>query len=75
MKIAVDLKTCENHGQCTYVAPSVFSLDDEGQLSLRSLATEEYVSADLDEGMREEIEEAIGMCPVQAIRELEGESA
>jgi ferredoxin len=75
MKIAVDLTTCENHGQCTYVAPSVFSLDDAGHLAFRALATEEYVSGDLADGMREEIEEAIGMCPVQAIRELEGERA
>lgn len=69
MKIAVDLTSCENHGQCTYVAPSVFALDQEGQLSFRAIAKDEYVSDEIAEGLRADLEEAIGMCPVQAIRE------
>jgi ferredoxin len=73
MKIAVDLTTCENHGQCTYVAPAVFSLDDQGQLSLRAMAQDEYLSDEISEELRDGVEEAIGMCPVQAIQELQGD--
>lgn len=68
MRIAVDLRQCENHGQCTFLAPDVFSLDEDGRLSFRAEADEEYVSGDLDQGLAEDIEEAIDMCPVQAIR-------
>ena len=73
MRIAVDLKTCENHGQCTYVAPDVFSLDADGHLSFRLQAQDEYRSGDLAEDIRDSVDDAIGMCPVQAIRELEGD--
>jgi ferredoxin len=71
MKIAVDLTKCQNHGQCTYSAPKVFSLDDSGQLAFRAVAEDEYVSGQLDEAWREDVEEAIDMCPVQAIRDAE----
>ena len=74
MKIAVDLVTCENHGQCTFVAPDVFSLNDDGELSFRSVATTEYVSDTILEEHRLEVEDAIGMCPVQAIREATGDA-
>ncbi len=72
MKIAVDLTKCQNHGQCTYSAPQVFSLDDEGELAFRAEAKDEYVSGELNEEWREDIEEAIDMCPVQAIRSVDG---
>jgi ferredoxin len=68
MKIAVDLTKCQNHGQCTYVAPQVFSLDDNGELSFRAEAKDEYVSGDLDEAWRDDVTDAIDMCPTQAIR-------
>jgi ferredoxin len=71
MKIAVDLTKCQNHGQCTYSAPQVFSLDDQGELAFRASATDQYVSGELVEDWREDIEEAIDMCPVQAIRSLD----
>jgi ferredoxin len=73
MKIATDLTKCQNHGQCTYSAPQVFSLDDDGQLAFRAVATDEYKSGELDEAWREDIEEAIDMCPVQAIRDATDE--
>jgi ferredoxin len=69
MKIAVDLTKCQNHGQCTYSAPQVFSLDDNGELAFRAVATgDEYVSGELDEAWREDVGEAVDMCPTQAIR-------
>jgi ferredoxin len=73
MRIAVDLVKCENHGQCMYAAPAVFALDDKGELTFRGAAADEYRSAELGEALRESIEEAIDMCPVRAIREIENE--
>ncbi|WP_067674450.1 ferredoxin [Nocardia miyunensis] len=71
MKIAVDLTMCQNHGQCTYSASSVFALDDKGQLSFRAAAQDEYLSGELDDAVAEDVEEAIDMCPVQAIRRVD----
>jgi ferredoxin len=68
MKIAVDLTKCQNPGQCTYSAPQVFSLDDNGELAFRADAKDEYVSGELDEAWHEDVEEAVDMCPTQAIR-------
>ena len=66
MKVEVDLKKCQDHGQCVYAAPDLFALDDEGRLSLRSRATDVYV-ADVDEENAEELYEAAEVCPLQAI--------
>ncbi|MEX5637142.1 ferredoxin [Parafrankia sp. FMc2] len=30
MKFSVDLTQCENHSQCSFAAPNLFDLDDEG---------------------------------------------
>jgi ferredoxin len=73
MRIAVDLVKCENHGQCMYAAPDVFALNDNGELTFRETATDEYRSGELDEALRKGIEEAIDMCPVRAIRDLDDE--
>lgn len=71
MKLEVDLATCENHGQCTFSAPAVFSLNEQGELSLRDAATKDLVVITTPADASEEaIEEAVDMCPVQAIRML-----
>jgi ferredoxin len=67
VKYAVDLHQCQNLGQCTVSAPNVFSFDDSGQLSLRTQADDEYVSAELAEGDAAEASVAADMCPMQAI--------
>ena len=66
MKVEVDLKKFQDHGQCVYAAPGLFALDDDGRLSLRSRATDVYV-ADVDEDSAEELHEAAEVCPLQAI--------
>jgi ferredoxin len=63
MRISVDRDLCQSHGRCAFVAPSIFSLDAELELSYE---------ADPDESLRAEVEEAIGGCPEQAIREVSG---
>ncbi|MEU5594936.1 ferredoxin [Streptomyces sp. NPDC020298] len=59
MKVVVDMNKCQDHGQCVFAAPDVFSLDDAGHLA--------YVS-DPDGALRDEVEEAADVCPLQAIR-------
>ena len=71
LKVIVDLNKCNDHGQCVYSAPDVFVLNDRGELSFRDEAKDLYVSGDLDEGLRDSLEEAADICPMQAI-EIEG---
>ncbi|GHH85658.1 ferredoxin [Streptomyces capitiformicae] len=59
MKVVVDMNKCQDHGQCVFASPDVFSMDDDGHLL--------YV-ADPDESLRDEVEEAADVCPLQAIR-------
>ena len=68
MRITVDLNKCQDHGQCVFSAPAVFALDDSGKLALRAEATTgAYTSAELDESLRDDVEEAADACPLQAI--------
>lgn len=68
MHITVDLNKCQDHGQCVFSAPSVFALDDRGKLSFRAETTAgTYTSADLEESLRDDVEEAADSCPLQAI--------
>ena len=67
MRVVVDLTTRVDHGQCVIAAPTVFSLDENGRLVFRREMTEIYVSDELDESLRDEVEEASDVCPVQAI--------
>ncbi|MBD0842110.1 ferredoxin [Streptomyces sp. TRM68416] len=62
MKVVVDMNKCQDHGQCVFATPEVFSMDDSGHLA--------YVP-DPDDALRDEVEEAADVCPLQAIR-LEG---
>ncbi|WP_030930867.1 ferredoxin [Streptomyces sp. NRRL S-646] len=59
MKVVVDMNKCQDHGQCVFAAPDVFQLDGNGRLG--------YVS-DPDDALRDEVEEAADVCPLQAIR-------
>ena len=58
MKIVVDMDLCADHGQCVYAAPEVFQLDDNGKLVFK---------AEPDESLRDLVEEAADVCPMQAI--------
>ena len=71
MNIVVDLNKCQDHGQCVFSAPKVFSLDQDGKLSFRQEATATYISAELGESLRDDVEEAADVCPLQAI-DIEG---
>jgi ferredoxin len=58
VRVIVDRDKCQDHGQCTFAAPDVFHLDDDGHLV--------YV-AEPDDSQRESVEDASDVCPVQAI--------
>jgi ferredoxin len=68
MRITVDLAKCQDHGQCVFSAPAVFALDDQGKLALRAEAGgDSYTSEELDDALRDDVEEAADACPLQAI--------
>jgi ferredoxin len=58
MRVVVDPAKCADHGQCVFAAPEVFQLDEAGKL----VHTE-----DVDESLRDAVEEAADVCPLQAI--------
>ncbi len=58
MKVKVDYSLCQDHGQCAIAAPDVFRINDDGKLEYEPTA---------DESLRDEVEEAADVCPVQAI--------
>ncbi len=59
IKVVVDLDVCQNHGQCVFSAPQVFELDDDGDLV--------QLQAEVGDDLRDAVEEAADVCPVQAI--------
>lgn len=62
LKIDVDMDKCQHYGQCVFDAPTVFSLNDDDKL--------EY-AATADDSERENVERAVEICPMQAIRLVE----
>ena len=62
LKIHVDMEKCQHYGQCVFDAPNVFRLNDDDKLEYQSTA---------DDSERENIQLAIEICPMQAIRFVE----
>ncbi|MEV0597131.1 ferredoxin [Nonomuraea cavernae] len=58
MKVIVDMEICKDHGQCVFSAPEVFHLNENDRLV--------YV-AEPGESLRDAVEEAADVCPLQAI--------
>jgi ferredoxin len=59
IRVVVDRDVCQDHGQCVFAAPQVFELDEEGTLVV--------LQEEVDESLRDVVEEAADVCPVQAI--------
>lgn len=59
IKVEVDMTKCQHYGQCVFEAPTVFKFNAEDKL--------EYV-AEVDESERDNVEAAVDICPMQAIR-------
>jgi ferredoxin len=62
IKISVDKLACQNYGQCVLEAPNIFSLNSDDEL--------EYL-AEADDDERDNVEAAVDVCPMQAIRIVE----
>jgi len=62
IKIDVDMSQCQHYGQCVFEAPTIFHLNDDDKL--------EYL-AEADDNLRGEVENAVDVCPMQAIRIVE----
>jgi ferredoxin len=58
IKIVVDWELCVGHGQCEFVAPDVFTINDAGKLELK-----EYP----DESERANVQQAVRRCPTHAL--------
>jgi ferredoxin len=59
MKVSVDFDACASTGGCTYHAPAVFSLGEDGFLTV--------LQPQPDESLQNEVERAAEMCPTGAI--------
>lgn len=62
IRIAVDMDKCQHYGQCVFEAPNIFKLNDDDKL-------EYHAEADDDE--LDNVESAVDVCPMQAIRIVE----
>ena len=60
MKITADHTRCEGHGMCEALLPSIFRVDDEGNVTV---LTEQVLEAELDD-----VRLAVDSCPVEALR-------
>jgi ferredoxin len=58
MKVEVDRSLCQGHGQCALAAADVFQLDHALNL---------HYDPEPPEELRDAVEEAVMMCPTQAI--------
>ena len=62
MRIEVDHTVCQLYANCIVEAPENFDLDDDGQL---------LVTADVEEGLEENVRRAEQLCPAKAITLLQ----
>lgn len=59
MRVVVDMDVCESNAICQGIAPEVFEVRDDDVLYL--------LVEQPDESLRPKIEQAVRMCPKQAI--------
>ena len=62
IRVEVDMDKCQHYGQCVFEAPNIFRLKEDDKL--------EY-EADADDDERANVESAVDVCPMQAIRIVE----
>jgi ferredoxin len=64
MKIVVDYDLCEANARCMEVAPDIFKVDEEDNLHI--------LIESPSEDRRKDVEEAVRLCPRQAVTIQEG---
>ena len=62
LKIYVDMEKCQHYGQCVFDAPNIFRLNEDDKLEYEATA---------DDSERDNIQLAIDICPMQAIKFVE----
>ncbi|MCW2528772.1 MAG: hypothetical protein JWM76_3632 [Pseudonocardiales bacterium] len=67
MNVTIDLRRCQDQGQCIVSAPSVFVAGDDGRLAVRQQSIAVYQSGELDDVLMDDVEDAASICPTQAI--------
>jgi ferredoxin len=60
MKILIDSDLCIGSGACEDIRPDIFEIGDDG---IVRLLKEDFIDAD-----RQDLEEAVCLCPTQALR-------
>ena len=70
MRFIVDLRECQDYAQCV-TASQEFKLDARGRLMFHANKASTYGSAELPESRRAELEDAVMLCPAQAIEIVE----
>ena len=63
MRVVVNMSQCESNALCMGVAPDVFLVDDDDNLTV--------LNETPDESARERVVEAVRVCPKQAITIVE----
>jgi ferredoxin len=64
LKILVDYDLCEANAVCMQVAPEIFEVDDDDNLNLHM--------EEVPENLRSKAEEAVRLCPRQALKLEQG---
>ena len=64
MKVLLNAKTCELHGECVLAAPAVFEIEDD-----KDVVT--VINPEPSEELRKAVENAVMMCPTASLQ-LEG---
>jgi ferredoxin len=59
MKVVVNFDLCEANAKCMAACPEIFYLDDEDNLHLKQET--------FDQALKAKVEEAVRLCPRQAI--------
>ena len=62
MRVEVDSKVCEGHGQCYEVAEEVYDLDEDGYALIRESCRDAVPPA-----LEEQARDGALACPVQAV--------
>jgi ferredoxin len=65
MQVVVDRTRCRTHGQCCFVAPEVFDIDDDGVMQCIERP---------DESQRKAVEDAVFGCPEMALSLVEDDA-
>ena len=60
MRVIVDFDTCMTNGECVVAAPEVFRIGDNALLDV--------IDPHPAEALRKQVEDAVLVCPTQAIR-------